>query len=84
MNPEGLFTAFNIAIIPFWLLLIFAPRWIWTDRIVHSIALPIALLGILGLLLYIVIRIFLRRTLTMQETRLGPSTPELPGYASGR
>jgi hypothetical protein len=43
MHPEVLFTAFNVAVIPFWLLLIFAPEWIWTDRIVHSIALPIAI-----------------------------------------
>jgi len=43
MSPEGLFAAFNIAIVPFWLLLIFAPRWIWTDRILHSIWLPIAI-----------------------------------------
>jgi hypothetical protein len=42
MSPEVLFAAFNIAIIPFWLLLILAPKWIWTDRIVHSIWVPIA------------------------------------------
>jgi hypothetical protein len=145
MSPNVLFVAFNIVIIPFWLLLILAPKWIWTDRIVHSIWVPIAiacwaiflqvisppvpagatgitlpgvmllvggehgtlsvwtilmswdlvagawlardarrlqihhawisislvatyLLGILGLLLYLTIRLILRRTMTMRET----------------
>jgi hypothetical protein len=43
MNPQALFAAFNVAIVPFWLLLMFAPKWIWTDRIVHSIWVPIAI-----------------------------------------
>ena len=38
MTPDLLFFIANVAITPFWLLLIFAPRWSWTDRIVHSFA----------------------------------------------
>ena len=40
--PLGtLFKAANYAVIPFWLLLIFAPRWRWTQRLVHG---PVVLL----------------------------------------
>jgi hypothetical protein len=41
MTLEILFKAANYAVIPFWLLLIVAPRWSWTDRLVHS---PVVLL----------------------------------------
>ena len=41
MTLEMLFQAANYAVIPFWLLLILAPRWSWTERLVHS---PIVLL----------------------------------------
>jgi hypothetical protein len=41
MPLETLFKAANYAVIPFWLLLIVAPRWRWTQRLVHS---PVALL----------------------------------------
>jgi len=41
MTLEMLFKAANYAVIPFWLLLILAPRWSWTDRLVHS---PVVLL----------------------------------------
>ena len=43
MNLEVLYTAFNIAVLPCWLLMILAPSWKWTDRIVHTIWIPIAL-----------------------------------------
>lgn len=41
MTLEMLLQAANYAVIPFWLLLILAPRWSWTERLVHS---PIVLL----------------------------------------
>ena len=41
MPLEILFKAANYAIIPFWLLLIVAPRWSWTQRLVYG---PVALL----------------------------------------
>lgn len=41
MPLETLFTVANYAIVPFWLLLIIAPRWSWTQRLVHG---PVALL----------------------------------------
>lgn len=34
--PELLFTIGNIAILPFWVLMILAPRWGWTERIMQS------------------------------------------------
>ena len=41
MNIEELyFAAFNIAVIPAWLLLLFAPKWLWTSRIVHGVWVP--------------------------------------------
>ena len=41
MTLEMLFQATNYVVIPFWLLLILAPRWSWTERLVHS---PVVLL----------------------------------------
>jgi hypothetical protein len=41
MTLETLFKAANYAVIPFWLLLMVAPRWVWTQRLVHG---PVALL----------------------------------------
>ncbi len=41
MPLEILFKTANYAIIPFWLLLIVAPRWSWTQRLVYG---PVALL----------------------------------------
>jgi hypothetical protein len=43
MNPEELYFGFTLAVAAFWLLLIVAPRWIWTDRIVHTVFIPLAL-----------------------------------------
>jgi len=37
MNPEFLYSAFVLTISVGWLMLIVAPKWIWTDRIVHGI-----------------------------------------------
>ena len=41
MQLETLFQAANYVVIPFWLLLIVAPRWSWTQRLVHG---PVVLL----------------------------------------
>ena len=40
MSADTLFTLANISIVPFWLLLAFAPYWRWTDRLVHTFILP--------------------------------------------
>jgi hypothetical protein len=41
MPLEILFKAANWAVLPFWLLLLIAPRWRWTQRLVHG---PVVLL----------------------------------------
>lgn len=41
MPLEMLFKSANYAVLPFWLLLIVAPRWRWTQRLVHG---PVVLL----------------------------------------
>ena len=48
---ELLFTIGNIAIVPFWALMILAPRWGWTERIMQSLwpAIGLALLYVLAL-----------------------------------
>ena len=43
MTDETIFVVANNSIVPAWLLLIVAPRWRWTERLVHSV-LPAALL----------------------------------------
>jgi hypothetical protein len=36
MSLETLFTATNVTVLPFWLLLLIAPRWAWTQRLAHG------------------------------------------------
>jgi hypothetical protein len=54
MNYELTYSAFTLTVSAFWLLLIVAPRWTWTDRIVHTVLVPFAIgvwaiaLGVLG------------------------------------
>ena len=43
MNPESLFLWFNNGVLPAWLLLLFAPRWRFTQQFVHSFWIPILL-----------------------------------------
>ena len=45
MNPEVWFTLGNVLAMPFWLLMIFAPHWRVTQRVMatHWIAVPVAL-----------------------------------------
>ena len=45
MSPDTLFTICNNGVLPAWGLLVFAPRWEWTQRIVHAVWIP-ALLGV--------------------------------------
>lgn len=53
MNAELYFAAFNIAVIPAWLLLIFAPKWPWTNTVVHQIWIPgLLCAGWIGILIF--------------------------------
>jgi len=49
MVLEALFNAANYTVIPFWLLLVAAPRWRWTRRLVHS---PVVLLLLVPIYAY--------------------------------
>ena len=43
MNPESVFLICNYGVLPAWLLLLAAPGWEWTQRIVHAIWIPVVL-----------------------------------------
>jgi hypothetical protein len=43
MNPETVFSIANSAALAGWILLVFAPRWTWTRKIVLSGAIPLLL-----------------------------------------
>jgi len=43
MDASTLFLICNTAVLPFWALLVFAPGWEWTRRLVHSALVPAAL-----------------------------------------
>ncbi|HYP01517.1 MAG TPA: ABA4-like family protein [Pyrinomonadaceae bacterium] len=43
MSPEKIFSICTTLVLPGWLLLIFAPRWRWSARIIAACALPLAL-----------------------------------------
>jgi hypothetical protein len=43
MDYELAYSAYTLVVSLFWLLLIVAPRWVWTDRIVHSVLVPLAI-----------------------------------------
>jgi hypothetical protein len=43
MSPHDLFPLFNLGVLPAWLLLVFLPRWRWTQRLVHAAVVPVAL-----------------------------------------
>ena len=45
MILEEVFVAASLLVLPAWLLLAFAPRWSWTDRVVQRIWIP-ALIGL--------------------------------------
>jgi hypothetical protein len=46
MNPETIFSLSSLLVMPFWLLLIFLPRWRITERVMAGpwVAVPAALL----------------------------------------
>ena len=37
MTPDTIFLICNYGVLPAWALLVFAPSWVWTERIVHRI-----------------------------------------------
>lgn len=43
MSPENLFPWFSNGVLPAWLLLVFAPRWRFTQHIVHAFWIPVLL-----------------------------------------
>lgn len=43
MSAEAIFAIANNGVIPFWLLLVFAPGWKWTQVLVHTFAIPMLL-----------------------------------------
>jgi hypothetical protein len=49
---DAIFLALNYSVVPAWLLLALAPRWKWTDRIVHSGAYPFAIAIAYGIILF--------------------------------
>lgn len=46
MKPETLFSICNLLVVPGWLLLIFAPRWKWSARIIAGIVIPLLLAAV--------------------------------------
>ena len=43
MKPEIVFAIVNFGVLPVWALLVFAPGWRWTQRIVHTALVPAVL-----------------------------------------
>ncbi len=43
MSPDLIFQICSTAVMPFWLLLMVAPRWEWTDKLVHRLWIPVSL-----------------------------------------
>ncbi len=51
MRAETVFNIFSYGVFPAWALLMFAPRWKWTLRLIHSVLIPVMLgLAHLGLM----------------------------------
>jgi hypothetical protein len=51
MRAETVFNLFNYGVLPAWALLMFAPRWKWTQRLIHSVLIPVMLsVAYLGLM----------------------------------
>jgi hypothetical protein len=51
MSPDTIFTICNNGVLPAWLLLLAAPRWVWTQRLVHAVWIP-ALLGLVYIAIF--------------------------------
>lgn len=48
MNPEQVFSIVNMSVLPGWLLLVVAPRWSWTRRLVPVVmAIPLAVVYVI-------------------------------------
>lgn len=45
MTAETTFLVFTNAVVPAWILLVVAPRWIWTQRLVHAFWMPAIIAG---------------------------------------
>lgn len=43
MSPEAVFSLCTKLVLPGWLLLVFAPRWRWSARIISAVVIPLAL-----------------------------------------
>jgi hypothetical protein len=52
MDLDLVFLVVNYSVMPAWLLLVLAPRWRWTQRVVHSALVPLLLGTAYGLLLF--------------------------------
>ncbi len=52
MPLETLFKAANYGVLPFWLLLLVAPRWSWTQRLVHGPVVVLLLAPIYAYMLF--------------------------------
>jgi hypothetical protein len=52
VDPHVAFLVANWGILPFWLLLVLAPEWKWTRRVVFSAPLPLGLAAVYTLLLF--------------------------------
>lgn len=51
MNPETLFSICSALVIPGWLLLIIAPRWPWSTRLIASVLIPLLLAAVYSYLI---------------------------------
>jgi len=40
MEPELVFSILSVSVLPAWILLILAPGWSWTNRLIHSVWVP--------------------------------------------
>jgi hypothetical protein len=52
MQLELLFKAATLTVLPFWLLLVVAPRWRWTQRLVHGPVVVLLLTPIYGYMVF--------------------------------
>ena len=43
MTPETIFSICSMLVVPGWLLLVFAPRWKWSARIIAGVVIPLLL-----------------------------------------
>ncbi|MCZ6465188.1 MAG: ABA4-like family protein [Proteobacteria bacterium] len=48
MSPDQIFLVCNYGVIPAWLLLVLAPGWSWTQRVVHAVWIPVLLGAVYG------------------------------------